>query len=384
MKIIFILTLFVVFYHLFFYSLILKVLSIFRKKEDENNTILDEYPTITVICPAYNEEEKIEEKIKSFLNLNYPADKIKMVVISDDSTDKTNDIVRKYVDDNNIELVVQKPRKGKVAGHNMIQSSIDSDYVLSTDANSIFHEDAVLELVKTMHTDEKIGIVSGELRLRKKNGEDSGEGIYWKFESLLKELESKWFSIIGSNGSIFLIKTKFFSKLSPGSVDDFERTLIVLKNKHIGKYNPKAVVYEETSQKSVEELQRKVRIISQQLFAIKRNKELLNFFRFPRISWMMFSHKIVRWSLSLWSVLCFVSSIFLGIHSIFFAILAILQVLFYLGGLIEIKRESSGPSIKLFKIPGYFLVMNISAFLAFLKYLKGEQMATWNTIREDN
>lgn len=379
MQVIFWLVLFVILYHLIGYILILKL---FSTRSSTNEIKVTNYPSITVLCPAYNEEEKIEEKIISFRNLDYPKDKIKMIVISDDSTDNTNEIVKKY-ENENVKLVIQKPRKGKVAGHNMVLPSINTDYVLSTDANSIFHKSAVLELVKTMESDDRIGIVSGELRLKKKNDQDSGEGIYWKFESLLKKMESDWHSIIGANGSIFLIKREFFTKLLPGSVDDFERTLLVLKNNYIGKYNRKAKVFEETSEKSVEELQRKVRIISRQLFAIKRNSSLLNFFRFPRISWMLFSHKIIRWSLPLWSLLLFLSSIILGLNSTFFAVISLLQILFYLGGSIELKLESAGSSWKPLKIPAYFLTMNVSAFLAFLKFLKGEQMATWDTIREE-
>ena len=381
MEIILVASIFVIFYHLFLYGLFIKFLSIFSKRKPINRII--EYPTITVLCPAYNEEKHIEKKIKSFLALDYPKDKIKMIVISDDSPDDTNQIVKKY-ENENIELVVQKPRKGKVSGHNIVLPSIDSDYILSTDANSIFHKDAVLQLLKTMNSDRRIGIVSGELRLRKRNGEDSGEGLYWKFESYLKEKESDLYSILGSNGSIFLIRRELFTQLPSGSVDDFERTLIVLKNGYIGKYNKNAVVFEETSQKTMEELNRKVRIISQQLFAIKRNIILLNVFHFPIISWMLISHKILRWSLPLWSVMIFASSVYLGLHSMFFSILSLLQVFVYFCGTIELILESKGFSIRFLKIPSYFLVMNISAFLAFIKFVEGREMATWNTIRKEN
>ena len=371
----------VMFYHLLLYGLIIKILTLFKKKNIYIG--LKNFPSITVLCPAYNEESIIEEKIKSFLNLIYPKDKIEMIIISDDSTDNTNEIVKKY-ENENVKLLIQKPRKGKPSGHNLVEPTIKSDYVLSTDANSIFQKDAVLQLLKTMMSNDKIGIVSGELRLRKKNGEDSGEGLYWKFESFLKENESNLYSILGSNGSIYLIRRELFTQIPQGSVDDFERTLVVLKNGYIGKYNKDALVFEDTSQKTVEELGRKVRIISRQLFAVRRNSILLNFFRFPRIGWMLISHKILRWSLPLWSFMILGSSIILGLNSTIFVIFASLQIFVYLCGIFELILESNGRANKFLKLPSYFLVMNISALLAFIKFLKGNEMATWNTIREDN
>jgi cellulose synthase/poly-beta-1,6-N-acetylglucosamine synthase-like glycosyltransferase len=377
---IFYVSIFIILYHLIFYVFIVKL---FRKKE-ENLSELIEFPTITILCPAYNEAEVIEEKIKSYFNLDYPKDKLKMIVISDDSTDGTNEIVQKYVEKDYLELVVQKPRKGKVSGHNLIEPSIKSEYVLSTDANSLFEPQAVKELVKMIKSNSNIGLVTGTLKLKKKNSADSGEGLYWKYESYIKKMESDFYSVLGSNGSIFLIKRELFTKMHPSSVDDFERTLQVLNNGFIGKYCPNSIVYEEVTENPSEELKRKIRIISREWFALERNISLLNPSKFPKISWMLFSHKLIRWLFFLWSILIFISNIFLMKLNIFFMITFVVQTLGYTLGAIEIILEKTGKSNKLMKIPAYFVVMFYASLMGFIKYLKREQAATWNTIREEN
>lgn len=380
MLIIFFTSIFIILYHLIFYVLIVK----FMKKKRKYPPELTEFPTITILCPAYNEAKDIEDKIHSFMNLDYPKNKIKMIVISDDSIDGTNEIVQKYAKEDYLELVVQKPRKGKVSGHNLVEPSISSEYILSTDANSLFEPQAVKELVKIIKSNDEIGIVTGTLKLKKKNSSDSGEGLYWKYESYIKKTESDFYSVLGSNGSIFLIKRELFTKIHPSSVDDFERTLQVLRKKYIGKYCPDSIVYEEVTENPSEEMKRKIRIISREWFALERNISLLNPFKFPKISWMFFSHKLIRWLFFLWCILIFVSNAFLIGENLFFMTTFIVQILGYVLGIIEIILEKNGKSNRLMKIPAYFVVMFYASLMGFIKYLKREQAATWNTIREEN
>lgn len=371
----------IIFYHLVVYGILLTILGLIKRKKKINDISLVKLPTITVLCPAFNEEEVIEDKIKSFLDLDYPKNKIKMIVISDDSTDRTNEIVNSYTKlESNIELLIQKPRKGKQSGHNLVEPTIDTEYVLSTDANSIFDKQAVKELVKTMLSDEKVGMVIGQLNLISKNG-DSGEGIYWKFENILKKLESSLFSIICANGSLFLIKRKLFTQIHPSSSDDFERTLIVLRSKYKAKFNNNAIVYEDVTEKPVEELGRKIRIIAQEWAVMVRNLQLLNPFKYFIISFFLISHKIIRWLLFFWSICIFCSNIFL-MNNEFFRICLVLQILVIIIGLIELILEKNDLSIKLFKLSAYFLIMNYSSAMAIVKAIRGKQQATWDIIRK--
>lgn len=370
----------VVFYHLVGYGIILKIINLLCSKPKE---IVNEFffPTITVLCPAFNEEAIIEEKIKSFLELDYPKERIHLIVISDDSTDNTNEIVKKYAKLNdNIELVIQKPRKGKQSGHNLVEPYIHSDYVLSTDANSIFAPDSVKHLITKINSDPNVAIVSGELKLYRKNKKDSGEGLYWKYESWLKSLESGFHSIIGSNGSIYLIKRNFFQQIHPASVDDFERTLFVLKEGYKAKYEPSAAVFENVTERPIEEINRKIRMITQQWFCLERNIYLLNPFKNCKVTFMFISHKLIRWLLPLFSSLIFASSILL--YNIdFYKFCLIVQVVIYLSGILEIMLEKRGKSISILKLCAYFTSMNYAALVAFIKYIKREQFSTWNVAR---
>ncbi len=379
MKIVFFLSLFFPVFHLFLYPILLTILAkLIRNRLPK--TEVKEYPTITVLCPAYNEADVIEEKINSFMNLNYPKDKIKMIVISDDSIDGTNEIVEKYQKHGYLELVVQKPRRGKQSGHNLVEPHLDSDYILSTDANSIFEPDCLNHLLSVMITDPKIGLVSGTLKLVSSDGADSGEGIYWKYESYVKRLESDFSSIIGANGSIFLVQRELFTQVHPASVDDFERTLMVLNKGYKAKYAKDAIVYEEVSKQVSEEHSRKTRIIAQEWHAILRQSRI--FFR-PIPGFMLVSHKILKWIFPIFSIGLLVSSGMLATN-LFYQVFLFGQILFYLIGFTGYFLDKAGYKvIKIVKIPAYIVTMNIVALNGFFKFLAGKQYATWNTIRED-
>ena len=371
-------------YHLVLYPLILLILNMLKKSPFIDYSIPKELPTITILCPAYNEEDCMEEKIRSYQNLNYDKDKLRMIVISDDSTDKTNEIVKKYEKAGYIELVVQKPRKGKQSGHNLVEPNIKSKYILSTDANSIFHPDAVIELVKIIENEEKTGLVSGKLELVVSEEHESGEANYWSFDSLLKHNESKLKTLIGANGSIFIIRRHLFGQVHPASVDDFERVLITIKNGYNAKYNPKAIVYENSTERASQEIKRKIRIISQEWFAIKRQSVLLNIFRHPVVAFFLISHKIIRWLIPLYAFLFFIVSILSINNSLFSIAVSGLQIILYASGFLGMFLQSKKIKISLLRIPTYFTAMIYAGNGGFIKFLQKEEMAVWQTsIRKD-
>ncbi|CAO81406.1 glycosyltransferase family 2 protein [Candidatus Cloacimonas acidaminovorans] len=366
-------------YHFVGYGLFLFIITSLFKKAKISIPAPDVYPSITVICSAYNEEKVIEEKIRSFLQLNYPKDRIKMIIISDDSTDRTNEIVQKYTDQN-ISLVIQKPRAGKQNAHNLVLPLLDTDYVLSTDANSIFTPDCVQLLVAKMLSDKRIGLVSGEVKMVKRGSKQSGEAHYWKYEAFLKLMDSRLKTLIGANGPIYLIKRELFSEIPSNSPDDFERVLLTLKRRFIAAYEPQAIIYEEVTEKATEEISRKVRIITQEWCVLKRNIELLNPFRYPAVSFILFSHKVLRWLFFVFVLTGFVSNAFL-LQFGFYRIVFILQVIFYLLGTIGLISQEKGHHIPLTGIPGYFVAMVYSSALAFWNFLQNKKINLWQPVR---
>ena len=370
---------FLLLYHIVMYPAILWIVNSLRKRSVSAEFYLPEdLPSITVICPAFNEEKHIEAKIKSFLALDYPADKIKMIVISDDSTDGTNEIVRHYTD-RNVELVIQTPRGGKQRAHNLVEPSINTDFVLSTDANSLFAANAVKELLKVMLSDTRTGIVSGELKLIKKGDRDSGEGLYWKYECFVKKMDSSFASIIGSNGSIYLIRRELFGQIDPSAIDDFERTLHVLSNGFRAVYTPLAVVTEEVTQQAREEISRKIRIITREWFSLGRYTHLLNPFSFGRISLILFSHKLLRWLFFLFLLMMLVSSAF--ISTPFYKVVFALQLVFYLIGIAGLAAQKYNKHVPVLSLVSYITAMGWASMVAFFYCLFKVNLQTWNPVR---
>ncbi len=364
-------------YHVLFYGVILYVINLLKK--DPAIPAPCEYPSIIVLCAAFNEEISIEEKILSFLSLDYPAARIRMIVISDDSTDATNDIVSRYID-RNIELVIQKPRAGKQSAHNLVLPQLDCDYVLSTDANSIFDPSSVKLLVRRMLSSPDIGLVSGELRLLNRSDKKSGEGLYWRYESFLKRMDSGLRSIAGANGSIFLIRRALFTEIDRQSVDDFERTLNVLKNGYRAVYEPRAIVWEDETERASEEISRKIRIISQEWFAIKRHAILLNPFRFPVISFILYSHKILRWLFFIFVAGALVSSAFLTALPFYCAVL-VLQLLVIGLGMMGLVMQDKGIRVPGFGLLAYYIAMVYSSAVALKNFMVKKNFGMWKPIR---
>ncbi len=366
-------------YHIFGYGLLLFILNKLIPRRPGKPVTQAEFPKITVLCPAYNEEKFIEDKLRSFLELDYPVDLINMVVISDDSTDATNQIVEKYTD-RNISLVIQKPRAGKQSAHNLVLPMLDCDYVLSTDANSIFDPAAVRLLVQKMQSDDRLGLVSGELRLLNKDGKSSGEGLYWRYESFLKEMDYRWKSLIGANGSLYLIKRELFGLIDPQSLDDFERTLQVMKQGYLAAYEPQARVSEEETVKASQEISRKIRIISREWYAMHRNLELLNPIRFPAISFMLISHKLLRWLFFVFVLTGLISAAFLT-HIWFYRWVFYAQIVVYLLGTLGLIAQSKDKRVPFTGLPGYFIAMLWSSAVAFKNFLVNKHYGMWKPIR---
>jgi len=368
-------------YHLFLYGILIWILNKLLGRKDTSPKALKDYPSITILCPAFNEERDIEAKIKSFLALDYPADKIRMLVISDDSTDGTNEIVNRYVDQR-VSLLIQKPRRGKQAAHNLALPHIDSDLVLSTDATAIFESGSVKHLTEILMSSPQIGMVSGRLKLTTSGGKQSGEGLYIRYESFLRDLDSRYHSVLVSVGALFLIRRELFTEIAEDSADDFERTLYVLDKGYKVKFVKDAAVVEEETECATEELDRKVRIITQEWYCVRRHPGVLDPFKHTQISWMLFSHKVMRWLFFIPVILIWASSAILSINSFFYMIVFILLTTGLILGSMELRAQKARKHIPLMGLPAYFVAMLLASILAFANFLKGKNFGVWNTARD--
>lgn len=348
-------------------------------KGSEKLKPMQDFPTVTLVIPAYNEESYIREKIINSLGLHYPAQKLDIVVVTDGSNDLTPDIVRQYA---GVRLLHKASRKGKIHAMHRALKCIHSDIVVFSDANTSLNPGALLHLVKH-YQNPKVGAVAGEKRIKlneQESANGAGEGIYWRYESWLKQMDSKFHSVVGAAGELFSLRTKLYEEIPSNAIlDDFMLSMRVAQKGYLVKYEPKAQAWETPSSSVKEEFKRKIRICAGGIQSILWLLPLLNIFRYGWLSFQYVSHRVLRWTLApLALVTAFVLNGWLAFNfSLIFTIFWGLQITFYvlaLGGWWVRKQPFK---IKGLFVPYYFVVMNLSVFLGLWRYLKGQQSVVW-------
>lgn len=365
------------------YGLILLILNLlfFRKNRIYTTT---EHPEVSILIAAYNEEDWIVEKINNTLSLDYPTELLKVIVITDGSTDETFQKAKSCSIPVGMSFEVhhQPERQGKLAAIERIMPLVKSPITVFTDANTHLNSQAIQHLVRHYHN-PKIGAVAGEKRISSANKDEAssaGEGLYWKYESLLKAWDAKLYSAVGAAGELFSIRTDLYENIPADTlIEDFYLTMTVLRKGYRIAYAADAYALEGSSTSVGEELKRKIRIAAGGLQASWRLRDLLNPFRYGVFSWQFLSHKVLRWTLAPLALpLVFVSNLLLAFSAgrLYLGIF-ILQILFYLLALLGWFFEKKQLKIKAFFIPYYFCIMNYSVFLGFARLLKKQQTVLW-------
>ncbi len=366
-----------IFYCYFGYPLILVTLGIFFSKKVKKEEI---FPTVSLLIPVYNEEKVIQEKIENSLALDYPKDKLEIVVASE-SDDKTNELVKKY-ENRGVKLFAFSERKGK---QNTIYRTIpkcQGEIVVLTDANGMFRKDAIKKLVRNF-ADPHIGCVSGELKYKNPKGTPvgEGEGLYWKYEIWVKKLESRFQSLLGANGSIYAIRKNLYRPISPYRGDDFDLPIRVTLQKYGTVLEPEAVSEEDVYPEVLADFERKVVIIGWHfrgalVLLIESIKKIR-----PFLAFQLISHKILRWLVGFFLVFIFFSNIFL-LGNLLYLILFIGQIIFYslaiFGYLLDIRGKKLN---KLVNLIYYFSMVNLAALVGVIKGVFGKQKPTWEKVR---
>ncbi|MEH0155774.1 glycosyltransferase family 2 protein [Limibacter armeniacum] len=340
---------------------------------------ITEYPEVTLVVAAYNEEDFIREKIENSLTLDYPADKINFLFVTDGSDDETMDIIREYPE---ITLYHKPERAGKIAAVNRIMPYVTSPITIFSDANTILNTDVIKNIVRH-YEDKNVGGVAGEKRILKldsDNASGAGEGFYWRYESTLKKWDSELNSVIGAAGELFSVRTELYETVNTNIlIEDFYMSLKIAMQGYRFVYEPDAYACETASVNVKEELKRKVRISAGGLQAIMLLYPLLNIFKFGILSFQYMSHRAMRWTLAPISMgLLFISNFWLAWHyQGFYDWVFGAQLLFYALVLIGKSIEDSKIRYKVFFIPYYFFMMNYSVLLGLVRLVKGKQTVIW-------
>ncbi|MCY7346756.1 MAG: glycosyltransferase family 2 protein [Pyrinomonadaceae bacterium] len=339
-------------------------------------------PTVTVLITAYNEERDLRGKLENTLLIEYPKDKLEILVASDCSTDQTDEIVKSFAA-SGVKLHRQLERLGKTMAQNAAVEKAAGEIILFSDATTMYEPDVLTAMLPNF-ADETIGCVAGRLIYVDHSRSTVGKGAksYWSYETFIKRSESRACSLIGASGCLYAVRKSAYRPLYAEACSDFLICTVIYRQNLRSVYEPNAVCTEETNRRTDKEFQMRVRVISQTLTDLWRNRTMLNPFRGGFFAVQLISHKLLRYSVSLFLILIFLSSAILAFSSVVFAVFTALQILFYLIAVTGWLLERGGKSIGIFAIPLYFTLTNLASLVAFYKFLSGERYARWEPIRE--
>ena len=330
---------------------------------------------VTVVIPAYNEEAWIGEKIQNTLALDYPADKLEVVVVADGSTDRTFDIAHSVP---GVAAFFEPERRGKVAAMHRVLATVDSPVVVFTDANAMLEPGALRQLVAPF-ADPEVGAVAGEKRVSTSASGTAGEGLYWRYESALKRLDSRLGSVVGAAGELFALRTDLVPDVEPDTIlDDFVMTLRVAEAGYRVAYAPEAAAVEGPSASMEDEWTRKVRICAGGWQAMVRLRGLLNPFRHGLLTVQYVSHRVLRWTLApVLLPLAYGLNVALADSSPVYAWLLVAQLAFYAVAFLGwVLRDREVP-IRGFRLPLYVVFMHAAVFPGVVRFLTGRQSVNW-------
>ena len=342
---------------------------------------VDEVIPVSLIVTAYNEGLILEEKIKNTLAINYPADKLQLIFITDGSADDSVNLVKQYP---SIILLHQQERRGKYAAIKRAMQSVKTPVVVFSDANTMLNPDCITNIA-SHYTSENTGGVAGEKKiLRNKNVSAVGEaeGLYWQYESFMKKLDAAFYTVTGAAGELFSIRTSLFKELDDELIlDDFVISMQICLQGYKIEYEPGAFATELPSASLLEEEKRKVRISAGAYQSVGYLKGCLNVFKHPLLSFQYISRRLLRWIFCpVMLLLLLVANILLVIYTPavdFYKWVLYTQAAFYLFAFVGWAIVRSGKKAGFFAIPFYFVFMNYCLVKGFVKFLKGKQSVLW-------
>ena len=340
----------------------------------------DQLPDVSFMVCAYNEQDVVEMKMQNIHELDYPKDKLHVVWVTDGSSDNTNEYLKAYPE---VEVIYSPERRGKTAALNHGLSMVKSDITVMTDANTMVNREAIREIVRCMQ-DPKVACVAGEKRvLSRTEGEIAaeGEGLYWKYESTLKRLDSELYSAMGAAGELNAIRTNLYEPMPETALlDDFIMSMKMVKQGYKIAYTSDAYAMEYGSANLEEESKRKRRIAAGGLQSSWWLRSMMNPFKNFMVAFQFVSHRVLRWSITPIALMALIPlnvALVMMKAGTVYTIIWILQILFYLCAFCGYLLEQRGRKNKLLYVPYYFLFMNINVFRG-MRYLKTHQGGgTW-------
>ncbi len=363
------------------YPLLVYLISRLRPLEIKKSFI---EPTVTILITAYNEERDIRAKLENTLLINYPKDKLEILVASDCSNDRTDEIVREFAD-RNIKLFRQNERLGKTMAQNAAVELATGEIILFSDATTKYAPDVLNQMLPNF-ADETIGCVAGRLIYTDDSSSGVGNGAksYWSYETFLKQSESRACSLIGASGCLYAVKKSAYRPMYAEACSDFLICAKIYELNLRSVYEPNAVCTEETNRQTDQEFKMRVRVIGQTFTDLWLNRQMMNPLKYGFFAAEVISHKLLRYAVPVFLILIFLASAILAIAaaSNLFRIAVVLQIAFYLTAFLGWLLERNGKKIGVLSIPLYFVLTNLASLIGFYKFLRGERYASWEPIRD--
>jgi cellulose synthase/poly-beta-1,6-N-acetylglucosamine synthase-like glycosyltransferase len=359
------------------YPVLLAIIACFARRP---NASLGFFPTISVLIAAYNEEAGIKKKLEGTLVLDYPADKIEVIVLSDGSTDRTDEIVRSFTDPR-VRLLRTPHRKGKTNAQNLGVEIAKGEVLIFSDATTVYHPLA-LQYLATNYADPTVGAVSGMYQYLDPAGiSPTGSGMiaFWNYENFIKLMQSRISTISGCCGCIYSVRRSAYTSLQPDVISDLVQPLWAVQKGYRVVFEDRALAYEETTKSSKQEFLMRVRVVTRGIRGILSVPDLLNPTKYGWVSLQLISHKVLRWIIPFLLLLLFASSAALWNHS-WYGMLFALQLTFYGFALLTLLV----PLHRMWRplgIPLYFCTLNAAALQSILEVVRGRKYVVWETVR---
>lgn len=338
-------------------------------------------PRVSLIISAYNEEAVMQGKIVNCLSLNYPKELLEIVVVSDGSEDKTDDIVLSFSGEG-VVLRRYEGRIGKTACLNMAVPLSKGDIVVFSDANSDYPANSIMNLVDKF-SDPDVGLVTGYTKYVSKRNNDGprSASIYSRIEKITKQLETKIGSCVGADGAIFAMRKSLYRQLNENDINDFVVPLQVVREGFRAVLEPKAYCIEEATKSISNEFKRQTRITNRTLRAIYNNLDVLNVFRFGIFSFQLVSHKVMKFLVPYFiMVLIVVNLVLISAGWAYIGILG-LQVICYILASVGYISTFAKKRLKVVSLCHEFVWINLAIIYGWVTFFGGERYKTWSSTR---
>ena len=338
-------------------------------------------PKVSLIICAYNEDAVIREKIENSLKLDYPKERLEVIVASDCSTDRTNQIVSEYAN-RGVRLLTLPERKGKTAAQNLAVSKAEGEIIVFSDASILLEPDSIRKLVRNF-SDPTVGCVSCEdktISIRDGKAVED-EGLYVRYEMAVRRWESRFGSIVGASGCFYGLRKPLWRQPEDFLVVDFTTALDVRELGYRTVSEPEAIAYVKTVASPEKEFARRVRTATRGLVGLLHKRRLLNPFRFGFFAFQLASHKLLRFLVPGLLILLLISNVMLAGAGLIYLSSLVLQAVFYANALIGYLLKQRAGLPRVFSFPLYFVIVNWAILVAWARVFQGKTDATWAPTR---